>query len=232
MVDRVLRAWTEEWIVNSGDVAAFVEKAHAVPSTRVSVIRNGTDTSTFYPASERRAGTGPAKVGSVGRLVPEKGLDVLLKAMPYVLSRRPVVLTVAGEGPERSRLERRAEGLPVTFVGHLNHPSDVASFLRSIDVFVMPSRWEGLPNALLEALACGVPAVATDVSGMAEAAAKSALLVPPDQPVALANAICRALDSDPRPAIALRSFDEVAADHAEVFERARARLMASHGEHV
>lgn len=231
MVDRALRTWTEEWIANSRDVAAFVAKAHAIPMGRVSVITNATDTSTFYPLSEQRADTVPAHLGTVGRLVPEKGLDVLLAAMPYVLSKRPVVLNVVGEGPERATLERRAEGLPVTFVGHLSLPSDVASFLRSIDVFVMPSRWEGLPNALLEALACGVPAVATDVPGMAEAAAGNAVLVPPDHPVALANAICLALDSGPRSAIAVRSFDEVAAAHAVVFRRARARLLASRDQH-
>jgi glycosyltransferase involved in cell wall biosynthesis len=95
--------------------------------------------------------------------------------------------------------------------------------LRSIDVFVMPSRWEGLPNALLEAIACGIPVVATDVPGMAEAAGGHALLVPPDQPAALAEAVCRALASPSRPTVSLNSFDEVAATHLAVFERAYAR---------
>jgi glycosyltransferase involved in cell wall biosynthesis len=117
-----------------------------------------------------------------------------------------------------------AHGLPVEFTGYLDSPSAVASFLRTIDVFVMPSRWEGLPNALLEALACGVPVVATDVPGMAEAAADNALLVPPNQPAALADAICRLLASPIRPAaLSLQSFEDVAAMHLAVFERAYSR---------
>ena len=74
-------------------------------------------------------------------------------------------LTVVGDGPERAKLERMADGLPVVFAGHTEAPPDVAAFLRTLDVFIMPSRWEGFPNALIEALACGVPAVATDVPG-------------------------------------------------------------------
>jgi glycosyltransferase involved in cell wall biosynthesis len=225
-IDRALRRWTEEYIANSNDVAEFVARGHGVPRDRVTVIRNGIDRSIFFPGSGRRDPGGAARIGTVGRLIPEKGLDVLLAAMPRILASQPVVLTVVGDGSERPVLERQARGLPVVFAGHLGTPPDVASFLRSIDVFVMPSRWEGLPNALLEAMACGIPVVATDVPGMAEAAGGHALLVPPDQPTALAEAVCCALASPARPTVSLNSFDDVAATHLAVFERAHARRIA------
>jgi glycosyltransferase involved in cell wall biosynthesis len=220
-VDRVLRRWTEEYIANSNDVAEFLARAHDVPIDRVTVISNGIDRSIFFPGRSRRDREGPIRLGTLGRLIPEKGLDVLLAAMPAIAARQPVELTVVGDGPERTALERQARGLPVVFAGYMSSPSDVATFLRSLDVFIMPSRWEGLPNALLEALACGVTVVATDVPGMKEAAGDDALLVPPDQPSSLADAVCRALSSPQEPLkVSLRSFEDVAAAHLTVFERA------------
>jgi glycosyltransferase involved in cell wall biosynthesis len=191
-----------------------------VSAQRVTVIRNGIDRSIFFPKRSRDR-EGPARLGSVGRLIPEKGLDVLLAAMPEIVARQPAELTVLGDGPERTALERKARGLPVVFAGYVGTPSEVASFLRSLDVFIMPSRWEGLPNALLEALACGVTVVATDVPGMREAAGGEALLVPSDQPTALADAVCGALSSPQRPQkVSLNSFEDVATAHLKVFERA------------
>jgi glycosyltransferase involved in cell wall biosynthesis len=225
-VDRALGVLTEEYIANSNDVAAFVVKAHGVPASRVTVIRNGIDQRIFFPDSTPRDRGGPARLGAVSRLIPEKGLDVLLAAMPRIVATHRAELTVIGDGPEQSVLEHEADGLPVVFSGYMSSPSDVASFLRGLDVFIMPSRWEGLPNALLEARACGVPVVATDVPGVREAAGGDALLVPSDQPAALAEAVCRALASPHRPKMStnsLNSFDDVAAAHLAVFERARAR---------
>jgi glycosyltransferase involved in cell wall biosynthesis len=227
-VDRVLRRWTEEYLANSSDVADFVARAHGVPRDRITVIRNGIDHTVFFPLDRRHVRDGAARLGTVGRLIPEKGLDVLLAAMPRILARRPALLTVVGAGPERRALEARARDLPVAFAGELKDPTEVASFLRELDVFVMPSRWEGLPNALLEAVACGVSVVATDVPGMAEASGGGALLVPPNRPSALADAVCRALESRPRAVVAPNTFEEVASAHLEVFRRAlrRARRRA------
>jgi glycosyltransferase involved in cell wall biosynthesis len=222
-VDRALGRWTDEYIANSSDVAEFVASAHGAPTGRITVIRNGIDRSIFFPEKASRDREGPARLGAVGRLIPEKGLDVLLAAMPKIVAKQPVELTVVGDGPERTALEHKARGLPVVFAGYLGAPSDVASFLRTLDVFIMPSRWEGLPNAVLEALACGVRVVATDVPGMAEAAGGNALLIPPDEPAALAEAVCRALSLPDRPTVSTNSFDEVAAAHLAVFARAHAR---------
>jgi glycosyltransferase involved in cell wall biosynthesis len=222
-VDRVLRTWTDEYIANSDAVAGFVARAHHVPPDRITVIRNGIDRDTFHPDAARPAEERPARLGTVGRLIPDKGVDVLLEALPAIVAKRPAMLTVVGDGPQRKALERRARDLPVEFAGHLASPIDVAEFLRSIDVFVMPSRLEGFPNALIEALACGASVVATDVPGIAEAAAGRAVLVPPDQPAVLAEAVCRSLDSSVRPCVEFDSFEDVAARHLAVFERAQRR---------
>ena len=192
------------------------------------MIRNGIDKSVFRPGPARqRAADHVPTIGALGRLVHQKGFDVLLEALPTVTAQRPVRLVIAGEGELRPELEAAAEGLPVSFPGALQGPEAVADFLRSLDLFVMPSRYEGLPNAVLEALACGAPVVATDVPGMAEAAGAAARMVPAEDPQALAAAILSSLAEPPTgQAPAVDSFDEVARAHLRVFERAVARRAA------
>ena len=228
LVDRILRPFTDEWIGNSSEVGDFIARAHRAPKSQITVIRNGIDKSVFRPGPARqRAADHVPTIGALGRLVHQKGFDVLLEALPTVTAQRPVRLVIAGEGELRPELEAAAEGLPVSFPGALQGPEAVADFLRSLDLFVMPSRYEGLPNAVLEALACGAPVVATDVPGMAEAAGAAARMVPAEDPQALAAAILSSLAEPPTgQAPAVDSFDEVARAHLRVFERAVARRAA------
>jgi glycosyltransferase involved in cell wall biosynthesis len=231
-IDRALRPLADGYIANSAAVAEFVAWAHGVPREQVRVIPNGVDGRVFHPPDALAARAGRPRIGSVGRLVRGKGLDVVLAALPAVLVRREAELVVVGEGEERPRLEEAARGLPVTFLGELPSPADVADFLRTLDVFVTASRWEGMPNAVLEALACGVPVVATSVPGMAEATGGRARLVPPDDPRALARALVAAL-ADGRGGrgerLRLPTFDEVAELHRQAFEAARARRARAGG---
>ena len=231
-LDRVLAGVTDEWIGNSRDVADFVIRAHRAPPGRVHVVRNGVDTTVFHPTADgavRPPLEGrPARVGALGRLVHQKGFDVLVDAVPYVQGKRDVEVVVAGEGELRAELEQQAAGLPVSFPGSVSGSPAVADYLRGLDLFVLPSRYEGLPNVVLEALACGVPVVATAVPGMAEATGSAARLVRPDDPLALAEAIIESLDEPPRgSAPPVRSFDDVAADHLAVFEIAMQRRYGS-----
>lgn len=222
-VDRVLRPLADHFIANSDDVAAFVRRAHGVGPERVSVIRNGVDAAVFRPAPHRRVSGAPARIGGLGRLVPQKCFDMAIAALDAVVAQRPAELVIAGEGPERARLERLAAGLPVTFAGYLGTPPEVAAFLSGLDVLVLPSRFEGLPNVVLEARACGIPVVATDVPGMREAADEGVTLVPPDDPPALGRALLAVLDRPVGPGARPRSFAQVAAGHLDAFERALAR---------
>lgn len=223
--DRLLRSVTDEWTGNSRDVCTFIVRAHNAPPSRVHLLRNAVDTDVFHPARHPVArNSDQPRIGTLGRLIHQKGLDVLLEAVKRVVRERDVQVEIAGEGELRADLERAASGLPVTFLGRIDGPPAVAEYLRSLDLYVMPSRYEGLPNAMLEALACGVPVVATDAPGMAEATDYMVRLVPSDDPDALARAIVETLD-EPRasdPPI-WPSFHEAAAAHLTIFEAALRR---------
>ncbi|WP_165227368.1 glycosyltransferase [Aquisphaera insulae] len=133
----------------------------------------------------------------VGRLAPEKGLDTLVAAWPAVREVHPSArLTLVGEGPERPALERQARelGLELGPEGAIDLPgasADVAADLRRADLFVLPSREEGMSIALLEAMALGIPLVASSIPGNRRLIAdfKHGRLAPPDDPAALARTI-------------------------------------------
>ncbi|CAL9460873.1 glycosyltransferase [Streptomyces sp. enrichment culture] len=157
-----------------------------------------------------RHGVGPHAplVVCVGRLCRQKGQDVLLAAWQSVLARVPEArLVLAGDGPDRAALTGRASahgfldapGAPappgrdsaasVLFTGAV---ADSAAWYRAADLVVLPSRWEGMALAPLEAMACGRPVVVTDVDGAREAlppALAPRCLVPPEAPEALAEAV-------------------------------------------
>jgi glycosyltransferase involved in cell wall biosynthesis len=142
-------------------------------------------------------GDGPV-VGVVGRLVEQKGIDVLIDAFPEVLRRHPAArLLVVGDGPEGMALRRRASRLGldgrVVFAGWINNARDV---MPACDVMVMPSRWEGLGLAALEAMACGRPLVASAVDALPEVVrdGETGMLVSPGDRHALAGAVNRLLD--------------------------------------
>lgn len=201
------RRWADAFICISPAVCAEL-LALGVPPARLWPIANGVDTARFLPASaaERRElrsanglRAGPL-VAFAGRLAPEKGLDVLLAAWPAVLARVPAArLLLVGAGDQRRSLEDQARALgvaaSVTFAGGRD---DVAPLLRAADLFVLPSFAEGLPVALLEAMACGLPCVATDIDGAAQVLRDGATgrLVPPGDQAALAAALVEGLTSD------------------------------------
>ncbi len=133
----------------------------------------------------------------VGRLAPEKGLSTLLRAWPAVLKiHSRARLTLLGEGPERERLEAevRSLGLSLGTDQAVELPgavSDVTCALRNADLFVLPSREEGMSIALLEAMALGIPLVASSIPGNRRLVSdfKHGRLAPPDNPSLLATAI-------------------------------------------
>ena len=138
--------------------------------------------------------------GTLARMVPIKGLGDLLEAAAMLRRREPrPVFLLAGDGPLRASLEARAAGLRLDgMVRFLGFTSESADILASLDVFVLPSLDEGVPLALLEALALGKPVVATAVGGPAELLRHrfDAFLVRPGAPAELAEA-CDTLVRDP-----------------------------------
>ena len=132
-------------------------------------------------------------------LVRRKGVDVLLEALAKLAPHEPARLWVAGDGPERAALEAAAVRLGIADRVHFLGPrDDVADWLEACDVFVLPSRAEGLGVAALEAMARGRPVVASAVGGLAETVVheRTGWLVPPEDPDALAAGL-EALLADP-----------------------------------
>jgi glycosyltransferase involved in cell wall biosynthesis len=215
--------------------------ALGVPRERITVIENGVDVARFDGRDADGAGLGlpgrPAGVplvGSVGCLAPRKDFGTLLAALALLHRRgRDFRCAIAGDGPERAALAARASELGVAErVTFLGERSDVDRLLPAFDVFTLSSREEGIPNALLEAMAAARPCVVTRVGGNAEVLADGSTgwLVPPQDPPALAAALEEALANRAEAArrgaaaraamIAERSIDVMVRRHEAFYERA------------
>jgi glycosyltransferase involved in cell wall biosynthesis len=194
------------FIAVSTDVASAVRETYGPPRNRLAVIPNGVDIDRYRGevdrgAVRRRVGiTADAPtIIVVAKLMEQKGHAVLLDALPAIRAQVPdVKVLFVGEGELRADLEERirSSGLDGV-VRTLGDRADVADLLAASEMFVLPSRWEGLPMALLEAMAAGRPVVASAVSGTREVVEDgvSGLLVPPGDPAALARAVVRVLSS-------------------------------------
>jgi len=186
------------------------------PTERIAHIANGV-AETVRPHESQRAEHG-MEVVCVARLSFEKGIDILLDAWPTVVVRWPNAhLTIVGggrlEADLREMATRRGVADSITFTGQVADPS---VFLARADLFVLPSRYEGLPNALLEAMAHGMPAVATRVSGSEDLIDDdvSGVLVEPEDAAALARAIDSLLaDPGQRARLADRAAERVRAEY-------------------
>jgi glycosyltransferase involved in cell wall biosynthesis len=158
------------------------------------------------PAAPRdRMTTKPWRLVWSGRVAGEKGLDDLLTAVAHLAREDlPVELTIVGDGPERPALERLAAthgvGERIRWAGYIGERERYMATLRDADLFVLPSRSEGVPKVLLEAMAAGVPIVATDVGNVPEflGAGERGVLVPPGSAPALAAAIGSLIADEPR----------------------------------
>jgi glycosyltransferase involved in cell wall biosynthesis len=177
--------------------ARELEQRIGIPVGSIRVIPNGIRDRRLAPPEQPRPGM---IVGSLGRLDTQKGYDVLIEAVPQLPPGTRVVLV--GDGPERSSLQSQAERLGVAdrvrFVGWRE---DARDYLATFDLFALPSRFEGLPLAVLEAMLASVPVVAADVGSVAEAVVQGAtgVLVPPEDVDALAAALAALLkDADRR----------------------------------
>jgi glycosyltransferase involved in cell wall biosynthesis len=168
--------------------------AWGIPAARVEVLVNPAPTSTNVEPAQLADKT----FVFVGRLTEQKALTVLFDALVDVPDAR---VELVGDGPQRTLLERRAEELGIAgrvgFMGALPRHAALAH-LAGARAAVLPSAWENLPHAAVEALSVGVPVVATAVGGVPEVVhdGENGLLVPPNDPARLAAALSRVLASD------------------------------------
>jgi glycosyltransferase involved in cell wall biosynthesis len=181
-------------IVANSEAAAARLRREGIPARRIDIIPNGIDVSDF-PAARRSA---RKVVTTVANIRIDKGHDVLLEAVRGVLERHPEArFRIVGDGPLRATIEARAHTLGIAgSVDFLGARDDVPEQLATSDVFAFPSLMEAFPNGVMEAMATGLPVVATDVGGIPELVdhERNGLLVRPGDPVALAAGIVRLLD--------------------------------------
>ncbi len=162
------------------------------------VIPNAVDTKVFHPASERKFRT-TKKLLLVASLIPIKGISYLLESLTKLKEKRnDFLLDIIGDGADKKRYEKYAYELgvqdKVNFRG-LKTKEEIAQFMRNADIFILPSIWENLPCVLIEAMACGLPIIATEVGGVPEIMnKKTGIMIPSKDKEALSAAISYMLD--------------------------------------
>ncbi|HXG41034.1 MAG TPA: glycosyltransferase, partial [Candidatus Limnocylindrales bacterium] len=224
------------FVAVSDDVGRAVRRTIRPPRRSVVVIPNGVDVERYGNPVDRAAVRrglglpGDARLAVVvAKLLEQKGHAVLLAALPSVVARYPDLhVLLCGEGPLREALRETIERTGLDGRVHLlGNRDDVADLLAAADLFVLPSLWEGLPVALLEAMASRLPVVATDVSGSRQVVVpgETGLLVPPGDPDRLGAAIVELLEAPER----ARAFGEAARRRVEDHFSARA-MAVRHAE--
>ncbi|MBK5936606.1 TIGR03088 family PEP-CTERM/XrtA system glycosyltransferase [Halorhodospira halophila] len=193
---RLLSPWVHAHVAVSGHLADYLTDRVGIPAERVHTIRNGVDCARFTP-KPRRSSWPVYTIGSVGRLVAVKDQQRLVVAFSRLKQILPELfpglrLVILGEGPQRTALEEvvAAAGLGAQ-VALPGNREDVSAELRRMDLFVLPSLAEGIPMTVLEAMATGVPVVASRVGGVPEVVLEgvTGTLVPPADTGALTAAL-------------------------------------------
>lgn len=205
--EQLLAHQTDRFLACSASVAEHVASRTGIESGRIEVLLNGIDLSRFKVSQTRsavKAELGLPEncrlVGVVGRLCRQKAQDVFLKAAAKLARIYPDVLFLLAGAPDEPemllQLKAQADALDighkVRFLGYLE---DIPKIYSILDILVMPSRWEGFGLALVEAMAMGLPIVATDVGGIPEVVVpnETALIIPPENAELIAQAVGRLL---------------------------------------
>jgi sugar transferase (PEP-CTERM/EpsH1 system associated) len=215
---RVYRPFVHRYVALSGDLAGYLQNRIGVPSDRVTQIINGVDIDRFRPAEPGRQPPSGCPfdapdlfvVGTVGRMMTVKAQPLLARAFVRALELAPWLaprlrLVMVGDGPLRAEAEQMLVGGGVRELAWLpGERPDVPDVMQGLDAFVLPSLAEGISNTILEAMASGLPVLATRVGGNAELVDEGAtgLLVDAGDVDALAKGLV-ALASDPVAAAAL-----------------------------
>src|SRR6266436_3237324 len=204
-VRRLIRPFVHQYIALSRDLESYLVDRIGVPRQRLAQIYNGVDTDLFKPAGARRAplpipgfaGAETVVIGTVGRMQPVKDQLTLVRAFVRLLELRADLrarlrLVMIGEGALRQPALALLEQAGMLDLAWLpGERADIPELMRGLDLFVLPSLAEGISNTILEAMASGLPVVATRVGGNPELVEEghTALLVPADDPRAMAAAI-------------------------------------------
>lgn len=207
-IRRAVSPLVQQYVAVSKDIADWIHTAIHVPERKIRQIYNGVDVELFYPAAPRRAafpGDGPRPdfapenavvFGTIGRMAAVKDQTTLARAFIELIesasgARETARLVMVGDGDLRAEARALLEEAGVADLAWLpGASSQIPEFLRSMDVFVLPSLNEGISNTILEAMATGLPVIATEVGGNPELlTSETGRLVPSADPAALARAM-------------------------------------------
>ena len=202
---RLYKPFVHQYIALSQDLASYLRHKIGVPPSRIAQIYNGVDSALFHPAREHRdplphpdfSGSGHFVIGTVGRMQAVKDQLTLARAFARLMRAMPgaeqrLRLVMVGDGPLREPVRMLLAEAGIDKYAWLpGNRDDVARIMRSFDLFVLPSLAEGISNTILEAMACGLPVLATSVGGNPELiqAGVTGTLVPRDDPESMARAI-------------------------------------------
>lgn len=227
LIRRACRPFINHYIALSRDIERWLATTVKVSPDKLSQIYNGVDTELFHPRGRSREMTSISEyfdsnsivIGTVGRLAEVKDQLTLVRAFARLIEDTPcfrdrVRLALVGDGPMKQEVRSLVESTGLQDLTWMPGPRDnVNEILRSFDIFVLPSMNEGISNTILEAMATGLPVIATDVGGNPELVkcGKTGLLVPASDPEAMANAIKDYLD-DPH---MMRSHGRAARERVE-----------------
>jgi glycosyltransferase involved in cell wall biosynthesis len=200
IVEMLSILFNKKVIAISEAVKKTLKRYEFVPAKKIFVLHNGIEYQKFYKVADSKSkNEGEIIIGTVCRLEHQKGIVYLLSALKIVLVQYPKVhLEIVGEGSLRQKLEDFSNKLgisnSVTFFGKF---TDVIPFYRRMNIFVLPSIYEGFGIVLLEAMAAGIPVIATRVHGIKEVMVdgESGILVPPKNPDAIAEAIIKLIEN-------------------------------------
>jgi len=210
LVRRALHPFIHAYAAVSKDLSMALARSVGISTDQVAAIYNGVDTEVFYPWRDTRPAIGPpgfvpeegVVIGTVGRMQEVKDQPTLVRAFLHLREmmgqgREKLRLVLVGDGPLREHCGRLLEEGGARAAAWLpGECSNIGETMRAMDVFVLPSRGEGAANTLLEAMATGLPSVATRVGGNPELVQEgvTGMLVPAGDPVSMAAAIRRYVD--------------------------------------
>lgn len=202
LLNHFLSKFSYKLVAVSESIARDIMRYDRVGAEKIKVINNGVELRRFDLKISKEEARSKLNlpdslviIGTVGRLHKQKGHKFLIESVSYL---NDILLAIAGEGELKEELKKEAERLGVNcrFMGSLD-PHEVPIFLRAIDIFCFPSLWEGFPSSLVEAMASGLPVIASDIPPIKEILDNSGILVPPGDSEKLGQALQTLIEEDP-----------------------------------
>lgn len=202
-LDRRTSGLVDQYLVTCEAVKMILHQREHIPFEKIVVIPNGIDTNTFQQTPKKPA-VWPSTfqtpvIGVVGRLSPEKGQSLFLEALSILRQRDlPFHAIMIGDGASKDHLLQKTKQLALEeHISWVGKQSNVQEWLPFLDIFVLPSQWEGISLALLEAMAAGLPVVATHVGGNPEVVinGSTGFLTRPSDPLQLAESIAKLIEN-------------------------------------